>query len=150
MPIECLDFNDRVTYETYFDVLYELLVLLDKHLDSIRPCNWPEIKPRKKEPDMFANRDIWVYKRRNKIIGLLISYRNGNNMDCYCIEWLYVDSNCRSSGIGGKLINKVSCHAKSIGCKRLDLWYFPANKTAERLYEKHGFKPFNVYTIKKL
>ena len=52
---------------------------------------------------------------------------------------LWVDPSFRGQGFGSALVDAVVAWAGSQGCSKILLWVTDVNKTAERLYERHGF-----------
>jgi len=53
---------------------------------------------------------------------------------------LYVDSNARKQGIGEMLLQKAKEYAIETGAKSISLSTAPDNDSAQRLYEKNGYK----------
>jgi ribosomal protein S18 acetylase RimI-like enzyme len=58
----------------------------------------------------------------------------------YVLNDLFVAPKGRKQGIGEALMHAASIHAKKQGCVRLDLSTERSNRTAQRLYEKLGYR----------
>lgn len=64
-----------------------------------------------------------------KVVGM-IAYNDNE------INQLYIHRDYQGKGIGQKLLDIVKAHSSG----RLTLYTFEVNETAQRFYEKHGFK----------
>ena len=53
---------------------------------------------------------------------------------------LYVDPEARKQGIGEMLLHKAKDYAIKTGAKSISLSTAPDNYSAQRLYEKNGYK----------
>src|SRR4029077_9076571 len=61
------------------------------------------------------------------------------------IESLSVLPQCRASGLGSELLNRLERHLYAIGVKDLILGVLPGNTDAIRLYERRGYQPTWLY-----
>ena len=61
----------------------------------------------------------------------------------YILYDLYVDANCRKTGLGESLMNQATQWAIENGAARLDLLTAHDNVAGQRLYEKLGYKKVN-------
>lgn len=63
------------------------------------------------------------------------------------IEDVVTDDAARGKGVGTKLANAALDHARSIGCRTVDLTSRPSREDANRLYQHLGFerRETNVY-----
>ncbi len=73
--------------------------------------------------------EVWVAEMDETVSGVLVL--NGN-----WIEQLYVDPDWVNQGLGTALIER----AKVERPEALDLWTFKSNRSAQRFYERHGFR----------
>jgi ribosomal protein S18 acetylase RimI-like enzyme len=66
------------------------------------------------------------------------------------IDNLVVDSEVRSSGIGGKLIEHLESIAKARDCKIVVLDSYAANRPSHRLYHRMGFEIWGFHFVKPI
>lgn len=58
---------------------------------------------------------------------------------------MYVQTSCRSKGLGGQLVDQVLARARSrSGVRLIQLTVTDGNRAAQALYEKKGFVPFGL------
>lgn len=76
----------------------------------------------------ISSAEVFVYEDNGRIIGFI-----GLNGDC--LEGIFVSKECRSLGIGTKLLDFVKKRRS-----RLTLNVYCKNTSAVRFYEKNGFK----------
>ena len=65
------------------------------------------------------------------------------------IEDVIVDESARGRGVGEALTQAMVDHARSVGCKTVDLTSRPSREAANRLYVRMGFeiRDTNVYRL---
>lgn len=100
---------------------------------------------------------FFVAESNSKIIGFVYgSTHTADNMaimvdgECYIeIEDIYVSSNCRGTGIGSVLLDKVLYAAKENGIDR-SLIYSSAKDmdSIMKFYKKHSYKTWNIQMFK--
>lgn len=72
--------------------------------------------------------------------------------DCLDISWLlsmWVDPKIRGGGVAGQLIAEVIAWSKLQNCRTLRLQVTEGNTSAERAYEKRGFRRTGVAEIRE-
>ena len=99
--------------------------------------------------------DIFVAVTTDKAGGFVQLYPSFCSVDAtkiYILYDLYVDGDCRRTGLGERLMNKATEWAKENGAARLDLLTAHDNVAGQRLYEKLGYKrdleDFYAYSLK--
>lgn len=63
---------------------------------------------------------------------------------------LIVSNNCRSNGIGKKLLNKMESYFEDVGCQGVLIDVFAYNEKALKFYYKNGYFNRNIEVMKKL
>ena len=66
------------------------------------------------------------------------------------ISELIVSKNCRSEGIGKKLLKAMEEHLKALGCQDILIEVFGYNERAIQFYEKMGYHTSMIEVIKKI
>lgn len=66
------------------------------------------------------------------------------------IDSLYIEEDCRRSGIGSEMIRYVAKEALELGCTRLEWLCFDWNTKAISLYHKIGAAPFEGVTTYRM
>ena len=90
--------------------------------------------------------DIFVAVEAGKACGFVQLYPSFCSVECakiYILYDLYVDADCRKTGLGEKLMNAASNWALTNGAARLDLLTEHSNVAGQHLYEKLGYKKVN-------
>lgn len=101
---------------------------------------------------------ILLAKDNNKIIGLVIGLINNEERNKYDfnvpkrgrISELIVSKNCRTHGIGSKLLESMENYLKSVGCEDVLIEVFGYNELALNFYSKYGYHNRIVELTKKL
>ncbi|MEO5367499.1 MAG: GNAT family N-acetyltransferase [Magnetococcus sp. WYHC-3] len=75
------------------------------------------------------------------MVTLLDAYSSWSGAGTMIIHDLYVDTQVRGLGIGGKLLAAVAQMAAARGCCRLDVNVLSWNSAARSFYAKLGFSP---------
>jgi ribosomal protein S18 acetylase RimI-like enzyme len=78
-------------------------------------------------------------------VQLYPTYSSVSMKRSWILNDLYVNASARKKGFGGKLIQKAIEFAEETGAKGLSLETGQENVTAQRLYEKIGFKKESNY-----
>ncbi len=99
--------------------------------------------------------DIFVAVSGDKAGGFVQLYSSFCSVDAvkiYILYDLYVDADCRKSGLGERLMNRATEWAKENGGARLDLLTAHDNVAGQHLYEKLGYKrdleDFYAYSLR--
>lgn len=105
--------------------------------------------------EMIANKEIFVAKIDNKVVGyVMISSREGKKngykyIKRLDIDAMGVDETYRNKGIGFQLLEYVKKYAQENNYTDLRLTVNEENKNARHLYEKFGFRIKNIaYSMK--
>jgi len=69
-------------------------------------------------------------------------------LNTFYITALSIDSHHRGRGVGSFLIQKIVCHAQSLGCSSLLLEVAEDNNSARAFYALHGFQQVRRNTLK--
>lgn len=119
--------------------------------------------------------NIWVYKKDNKNIGMIIAYDSNQaekldkplleyletkdshvkkfNKECFedefYIDTISINEDFQGQGIGKKLISFIEEKAKDLSFKKLSLLVEYENHNALRLYEKIGFVKNTTLVLSK-
>lgn len=86
---------------------------------------------------------IFVVKDEQSYVGFTQLYPTFSSISMkrsWILNDLYVDSKARKQGIGEKLLLKAKEFAIENGAKSISLSTAPENVSAQRLYEKNGYK----------
>lgn len=86
---------------------------------------------------------IFVVKDKQKYVGFTQLYPTFSSISmkrAWILNDLYVDQEFRKQGIGEMLFQKAKDYATETGAKSISLSTAPDNYSAQRLYEKYGFK----------
>ncbi|HZG69904.1 MAG TPA: GNAT family N-acetyltransferase [Chondromyces sp.] len=93
----------------------------------------------------IENKDsvIFVAKDKQKYVGLTQLYPTFSSISmkkAWILNDLYVDIDARKQGVGEMLLNKAKDFAIETGAKSLSLSTALDNHSAQKLYEKNGYK----------
>jgi len=84
-------------------------------------------------------------------VQLYASFCSVQAVKIYILYDLYVEENCRRTGVGEALMNRATQWAEENGASRLDLLTSHANTVGQHLYEKLGYKKvhedFHAYSL---
>jgi ribosomal protein S18 acetylase RimI-like enzyme len=86
---------------------------------------------------------IFVVKDKQKYVGFTQLYPTFSSISmkrAWILNDLYVDEEARKQGIGEMLLQKAKEYATETGAKSVSLSTAPDNYSAQRLYEKNGYK----------
>ncbi|TYS67658.1 GNAT family N-acetyltransferase [Sutcliffiella horikoshii] len=86
---------------------------------------------------------IFVAKNNHDYVGFTQLYPTFSSISmkrAWILNDMFVDANARNHGVGGELLQKVKEFASQTGAKSITLETTPDNETAQRLYEKSGYK----------
>ncbi|WP_099361420.1 GNAT family N-acetyltransferase [Fredinandcohnia onubensis] len=86
---------------------------------------------------------IFVVKDKEHYVGFTQLYPTFSSISmkrAWILNDLYVDSNARKQGVGEMLLHKAKEYAIETGAKSISLSTAPDNVSAQRLYEKNGYK----------
>lgn len=97
-----------------------------------------------KKPD----KQLLLYGKDNPI-GMLAMAPNNTDKDSAYIGSLFVQPQHRDKGIATKLLSTAQSQAKKKGLKAIVLGYYAANR-ASNLYNRFGYKPYQIRAIKEL
>ena len=86
---------------------------------------------------------IFVVKAKQNYVGFTQLYPTFSSISmkrAWILNDLYVDTKARKQGVGEMLLHKAKEYAIETGAKSLSLSTAPDNYSAQRLYEKSGYK----------
>lgn len=86
---------------------------------------------------------IFVVKDNEKYVGFTQLYPTFSSISmkrAWILNDLYVDAEARKQGVGEMLLHKAKEYAMETGAKSISLSTAPDNYSAQRLYEKNGYK----------
>ncbi len=105
--------------------------------------------------EMIQNKEIYVAKLQNQILGYIIfNIKENSNPGIRCrkqltIKAICVDENNRRKGIGKLLLEHAKNIAQDNHCTDMNLTVNQENTNAIKLYEEFGFKLKNIaYSMK--
>lgn len=160
--MEIIEYEDK-----YEENVKDLLVELQEHLVAIDSWHFQVMKECYREGcfkrDMQAvktqNGKIFLCKENNNVVGLVLGTipppddedkeTNTCAKNGHVIE-LIVSKNCRGSGIGKALLKKMEDYFKSMGCENISIEVYAPNTSAYKFYEKNGYKPLDIFVMKKI
>lgn len=139
--------------QAYSSDLPEIQDIFLRHADhEIKEYNndiinrsWAHSKSGKKYlSGIVENHFFYLALCNKKVIGYIRGQINEFDSDNFSIghcKGVYVDAEYRGLGIGTKLIGYFKDYCKEKGCNRLKIEFLEENVSAQRLYERNGFKP---------
>ncbi|GAF11098.1 acetyltransferase, GNAT family [Bacillus sp. JCM 19046] len=86
---------------------------------------------------------IFIVKDEHEYVGFTQLYPTFSSISmqkAWVLNDLYVEKSARGKGVGELLLHKAETFAKETGAKSLSLSTAPDNASAQRLYEKNGYK----------
>ncbi len=86
---------------------------------------------------------IFVVKDKQNYVGFTQLYPTFSSISlkrAWILNDLYVDTKARKQGVGEMLLHKAKEYAMETGAKSITLETAPDNYSAQRLYEKNGYK----------
>ncbi|MBM7836929.1 ribosomal protein S18 acetylase RimI-like enzyme [Alkalihalobacillus xiaoxiensis] len=86
---------------------------------------------------------IFVVQDEQEFVGFTHLYPTFSSISmqkAWVLNDLYVEKSARGKGVGEQLLHKAEAFAKETGAKSLSLSTAPDNASAQRLYEKNGYK----------
>ena len=140
--------------------LQEYIVSIDKDNLSILSSDYREkYFQYTKQQTYSQNGKIFLAEVDGKIAGLIAghirSYYDIDRCDYRCppmgiIEELIVDKECRSSGIGKKLLARMEKYFKDKQCEYTMIGVFGYNQKAYEFYKKQNYNNRMITMLKKL
>ncbi len=153
---------DNSYEEEVRDLLCELqdyIVSIDKEKYNIRTEEYREkyFKKTMEEISKYQGRML-LYKKENKIVGLVVGLINNDPIDSYDfvvpkrgrITELVVTESARKQQIGKALLDAMEQFLKNKGCEDILLGVFAYNLQARSFYEKNGYHERMIECSKKL
>ncbi len=74
------------------------------------------------------------------VVAGTVSGGDGDSSGAASMTAMWVDPRFRGQGVGDALVNAVIEWARHAGYSRMFLWVSDGNSSAERLYERNGFR----------
>lgn len=154
-----IDYNSRYD-EDIKELLYELqeyVMKIDREGYNVISEEYKDDYFRKamKEINEY-NGKIMLYKKKDKIVGLIVGCVNNEKIDEYDfkapkrgkITELIVSKKYRGQKIGEELFSSMENHLKGIGCEAILIEVFAYNEFAKSFYEKKGYHFRAMHMIK--
>lgn len=92
----------------------------------------------------FARGEWWVGHVRDEAVSLLGVTREPHTPSPeYYLEYMWVASGHRRSGIALQMLNVVLGHLRASGARTINLWVLDGNEAARSLYKRVGFVSCN-------
>lgn len=91
---------------------------------------------------------IFVAKIKEEYVGFTQLYPTFSSISmkkAWILNDMFVGSQARGQGVGGKLLEKAKEFASQTGAKSITLETTPDNEVAQALYEKNGYKKDNQF-----
>jgi len=88
---------------------------------------------------LTENREFYIYKTNNEIVGFIAIEKSLSEPDTFYIEKLAVIPACRHLGIGLQLMDFASNRIAELGGKRISIALINSNYILKNWYSKHGF-----------
>lgn len=153
---------DNSYEEEVRDLLCELqdyIASIDKEKYNIRTEEYREkyFKKTMEEISKYQGRML-LYKKENKIVGLVVGLINNDPIDSYDfvapkrgrITELVVTASARKQQIGKALLDAMEQFLRNNGCEDILLGVFAYNLQARSFYEKNGYHERMIECSKKL
>lgn len=86
---------------------------------------------------------IFAVKDKQNFVGFTQLYPTFSSISmkrAWILNDLYVDTKARKQGVGEMLLQKAKDYAMETGAKSISLSTAPDNSSAQKLYEKNGYK----------
>ncbi len=151
-----------IEYESVYDEdIKDLLVELQEYIVSIDKEKYNIITPQYREE--YFKKTLNEIKNKGKILlakdnDKIIGYINNEEINDYDfkapkrgrISELIVSKNCRTKGMGSKLLDSMEEYLKSIGCIDILIEVFGYNDIGLDFYNKHNYHNRIVEMTKKI
>lgn len=160
--MEIIEYKDKYL-EDVKDLLVELeeyIISIDQdHLDQMHPEYRDKIAIINLEKIKNNNGKCFLAIKNNTVIGLIMGiirkYDELDYLDYKCpkqgeITEFIVSKKIRSNGVGQLLINKMEEYFKSLDCEYIIVDIFAYNDNALKFYNKSGYHPRMITSIKKI
>lgn len=151
----------------HYEQVKDLLVELQKFIIQIDKYNLHILSKEYREKyfdymlkDCKENQGkVFVAIDNEKVVGMIsgfiVSYDERDKLDYSCpkkgmIAELIVTKDCRSEGIGAKLLQKMEWYFKKMDCDFCKIDVFAYNEQGKRFYYKNGYEDVVVTVLKKL
>ena len=103
------------------------------------PTNSAFITSDELKEQLTENREFYIYKLKEEIVGFVAIEKSLNEADTFYIEKLAVLPACRHAGIGHQLMDFVSNRIAESGSKRISIALINSNIVLKNWYNKQGF-----------
>lgn len=160
--MQIIEYNKK-----YLEDVKDLLVELEEYILSIDKDALDQLHPEYRDKmaildlEQVDNNEGKCYLAINnkKVVGLIMgyvrTYDKYDYLDYKCprmgeISELIVSKNCRTSGIGKKLTQKMEDYFKSINCEYISIDVFAYNENAIKFYANCGYHPRGLIDIKRI
>ncbi|MBU0459706.1 MAG: GNAT family N-acetyltransferase [Nanoarchaeota archaeon] len=125
------------------------IIFLDLNSDHIFYKKNPNFKkgvPKwMKEKFNEKNKEVYVYEKKNTIIGAAFLKKSFSVYNSCEIDYLAVLKSEQGQGIGKKLIEFIEKKAQELGFERIFIYTGLDNLKAHRFYEKNNYKKINEF-----
>ena len=153
--------------KNYFEQTKDLLVDLQTYIIDIDKYNLNIISKdyRDKyfeymiEDCKYSQGKVFVALEKCEVLGMIAGmvqkYDDRDELDYSCpkkglICELIVNKNCRSGGVGTKLLKTMENYLKKINCEYSQIDVFAYNENAKKFYYKNGYEDRMITVFKKL
>jgi ribosomal protein S18 acetylase RimI-like enzyme len=83
---------------------------------------------------------VFVARRRDEVVGVVVAARDPEDLDLGHLERLYVDRSCWGQGVGRELYRAAEDQMRRDGLPAATLWVLERNERARRWYERLGWR----------
>lgn len=141
--------------EKYDEQIKDLFMELQEHISNLdkekynivtEECREELFNKTLKEIEEYQGK-MYLMLQDNSVVGLVVGIINNEEINSYDfkapkrgrISELIVSKNCRSNGIGSKLLSHMENYLKNVGCKSILIGVFAYNDLALKFYERNGY-----------
>jgi len=146
-----------ILWSTWILAVYAVVVfcfLAFVHIMRLQGFNWlnsvlkTEFKDIEKSYMSSEGCHMWVAEWSGEVVGMVGLMRKETHEPGVAeLQRMYIVPSCRGKGIGKKLLNELTAHAKRQMIRKIVLATTSTQKPAIQLYKKHGIKLVTVSNV---
>ena len=129
----------------FLQLVFEMKIIMSRLNGSEKIVMMSEAV-REAEGYFTENREIFVYKINNKMVGYSVLKTEDQVI---WLDWLYIDPDYHGKGIASKLIDHAEEFTMKLGNDQLYIWVHPDNHRMLKFLKKKGYDVINLIEVKK-
>ena len=129
----------------FLQLVFEMKIIMSRLNGSEKIVMMSEAV-REAEGYFTENREIFVYKINNKMVGYSVLKTEDQVI---WLDWLYIDPDYHGKGIASKLFDHAEEFTMKLGNDQLYIWVHPDNHRMLKFLKKKGYDVINLIEVKK-